>query len=225
MGLACYHGWKKGQVSWWYLLELLHSSGTGHVRHHPPGRREWRGQGQHAWSGEAHPSHSQQQVTYPVTGEGAVRRKGRGHPMVLWNVRLRPGKCLTVPPDRMGSPLFKSCCYCLTVLLTVAHLEDRILTYHWNLYSPFLPQTSLRFLTLSVVVFKAVYSCSGASQVAQWWRICLRLRRHRFNSWVGKIPWRRKWKPTSGFVPGKSHGQRSLVGCSPWGQRKELDAA
>ena len=30
-------------------------------------------------------------------------------------------------------------------------------------------------------------------------------------SWAGKIPWRRKWKPTSVFVPGKSHGQRSLV--------------
>ena len=30
-------------------------------------------------------------------------------------------------------------------------------------------------------------------------------------SWIGKIPWRRKWKPTSVFVPGKSHGQRSLV--------------
>ena len=33
---------------------------------------------------------------------------------------------------------------------------------------------------------------------------------------VRKIPWRRKWQPTSGFSPGQSHGQRSLVGCSPW---------
>ena len=32
-----------------------------------------------------------------------------------------------------------------------------------------------------------------------------------------KIPWRRKWQPTSVFLPGKSHGQRSLVGYSPWG--------
>ena len=29
---------------------------------------------------------------------------------------------------------------------------------------------------------------------------------------VGKIPWRRKWQPTPGFLPGESHGQRSLVG-------------
>ena len=36
---------------------------------------------------------------------------------------------------------------------------------------------------------------------------------------VGKIPWRRKWQPTPVFLPGKSHGQRSLVGYSPWGGR------
>ena len=34
--------------------------------------------------------------------------------------------------------------------------------------------------------------------------------------------WRRQWHPTPALLPGKSHGQRSLVGCSPWG-RKELD--
>ena len=43
-----------------------------------------------------------------------------------------------------------------------------------------------------------------------------------FDPWVGKILWRRKWQPTPVFLPGKSHGQRSLVGYSPWG-RKELD--
>ena len=30
--------------------------------------------------------------------------------------------------------------------------------------------------------------------------------------WVGKMPWRRKWQPTPAFLPGESHGQRSLVG-------------
>ena len=43
-----------------------------------------------------------------------------------------------------------------------------------------------------------------------------------FDPWVGKIPWRRKWQPTPVLLPGKFHGQRSLVGYSPWG-RKELD--
>ena len=44
---------------------------------------------------------------------------------------------------------------------------------------------------------------------------CRRQRRCGFNPWVGKIPWRRKWQPTPLFLPGKSHGQRSLVGYNP----------
>ena len=47
-------------------------------------------------------------------------------------------------------------------------------------------------------------------------------RRHRFDPWVGKIPWRRKWQPTPVFLPGESHGQGKLVGYSSWGS-KELD--
>ena len=39
-------------------------------------------------------------------------------------------------------------------------------------------------------------------------------------TWVEKIPWRRKWQPTSVFLPGESQGQRSLVGCSPWGHKE-----
>ena len=35
-----------------------------------------------------------------------------------------------------------------------------------------------------------------------------------FDPWVGKIFWRRKWQPTPVFLPGESHGQRSLVGYS-----------
>ena len=35
----------------------------------------------------------------------------------------------------------------------------------------------------------------------------------RFDAWVGKIPWRRKRQPTTVFLPGESHGQRSLAGC------------
>ena len=41
-----------------------------------------------------------------------------------------------------------------------------------------------------------------------------------FDPWVGKIPWRRKWQLTPESLPGKSHGQRSLVGCSPWGRKE-----
>ena len=61
---------------------------------------------------------------------------------------------------------------------------------------------------------------------------CRRRRRRGFDPWVGKIPWRRAWQPSvggslvsepPGKLPGKSHGQRSLAGCSPWGQRVGQD--
>ena len=37
---------------------------------------------------------------------------------------------------------------------------------------------------------------------------------------VGKIPWRRKWQPTPGLLPGKFHGWRNLIGYSPWGHTR-----
>ena len=49
-----------------------------------------------------------------------------------------------------------------------------------------------------------------------------RLKRQGFSPGVGKIPWRRKWKPTPVFLPGKSNVQSSPVGYSRWGH-KELD--
>ena len=42
-------------------------------------------------------------------------------------------------------------------------------------------------------------------------------RRHRFNPWVRKIPWRRNWQPTTVFLPEKFLGHRSLVSYTPWG--------
>ena len=49
---------------------------------------------------------------------------------------------------------------------------------------------------------------------------CRKLKRQGFDPWVRKIPWRRAWQPTPVFLPGESHGQRSLVGCSPWGSQR-----
>ena len=51
---------------------------------------------------------------------------------------------------------------------------------------------------------------------------CRRCKRCWFNSQIRKIPWKRKWQPTPVFLPGKSYGQRSLVGYSPW-SHKESD--
>ena len=59
-----------------------------------------------------------------------------------------------------------------------------------------------------------------------WWlsgkESTYQCRRCRFDLWVGKIPWKMKCQPALLFLPGKSHRQRSLLGCSPWGC-KELD--
>ena len=53
-----------------------------------------------------------------------------------------------------------------------------------------------------------------------WWlsdkESACQCRRHGFDPWIGKIPWRRAWQPISVFLPGKFHVQRSLKGFSPW---------
>ena len=57
-----------------------------------------------------------------------------------------------------------------------------------------------------------------------WWlsgqESTCQFRRYRFGAWIGKFPWRRKWQPTPVFLPGKPHGQRSLLGYSPWGGKE-----
>ena len=54
---------------------------------------------------------------------------------------------------------------------------------------------------------------------------CRRDRRCGFDPWVGKIPWRRAWQPTPVFLSGESHGQRSLVGYSPWSHKPDTTKA
>ena len=49
---------------------------------------------------------------------------------------------------------------------------------------------------------------------------CRRQKRRGFDPWLRKIPWRRKWQPISVFLPGESHGQRSLADYSPWGWKE-----
>ena len=44
-----------------------------------------------------------------------------------------------------------------------------------------------------------------------------------FDHWVGKIPWRKVWEPSPVFLPGQSHGQRSLAGHSPCGRKESVD--
>ena len=59
------------------------------------------------------------------------------------------------------------------------------------------------------------YTASGKQCACQ----CRRHKTQGFDFWSGKTPWRMKGQPTPVFLPGESHGQRSLVGCRPWGCR------
>ena len=58
-------------------------------------------------------------------------------------------------------------------------------------------------------------SCLGLPRQCSGQESACQCRRSRFNPWVRKIRLTRKWQPTPVFLPGKSHGQRSLVGYSP----------
>ena len=81
----------------------------------------------------------------------------------------------------------------------------------------------------SVVLLK-LFPCTYAYVLPKWLsdkepacQCRISCRRHGFDPRVGNIPWRRKWQPTLVFLPGESHGQRSLVGYRH-GVSKELDA-
>ena len=68
----------------------------------------------------------------------------------------------------------------------------------------------------------AVYRLpTSMDQAPSWWlrgeESACQCRRHGFNPWVEKLPWRRKWLPTPVLLPEEFHGQRSLEGCSAWG--------
>ena len=103
-------------------------------------------------------------------------------------------------------------CKALFVSLSVSHLPKLqlpclLLTQRFHVDS---------FLLL---LFRCSFRTSSwAPLVAQIINVCPQCGRAGFYPWVGKIPWRRKWHSTIPvFLPGKSHGKRTLVGYSPWG--------
>ena len=71
-------------------------------------------------------------------------------------------------------------------------------------------------------MYRLVRGFSGGTSGKKLACQCRRHQRRGFYPWVGKAPWRRAWQPTLVFLPGESHGQRSLVGYSPQGCN-ELD--
>ena len=68
-------------------------------------------------------------------------------------------------------------------------------------------------LTEELCFFRATWWFFGEESTCQ-------CKRCRYNPWVGKIPWRRKWQPTPVFLPGKSCEKRILAGYSPWGHKR-----
>ena len=80
---------------------------------------------------------------------------------------------------------------------------------------------SIMNCTASIFIWIWISSIMGLPRWFSYKRICLPNRRHRFDPWVWKIPWTRKWQSTPPFLPEKFQGQRSPeVGYSPWGYKE-----
>ena len=94
--------------------------------------------------------------------------------------------------------------------------ECKLVQPLWKAVWKFLKK--LKIVTIWSSLACVFHWCSGKESGCQ----CKRLRRRRFDSWVRKISWSRKWQYTPLFLLGKCHGQRGLVGYRPRGH-KELD--
>ena len=70
------------------------------------------------------------------------------------------------------------------------------------------------------MIIRYTYSFKRASLVTQMVKNPPAMQETRFNPWVVKMPWKRERLPTLVFLPGESHGQRSLVGYSPSGPKR-----
>ena len=105
---------------------------------------------------------------------------------------------------------------------------------HWFLTGPSLgkakqaceeeSECSTRLLSQLRKTQRNVFFLSNLLHWLPWWpsdkESSYQCRRHGLDSWVRKILWRRKWLLTPVFLAGEFHGQRSLVGYSPWGCRE-----
>ena len=70
------------------------------------------------------------------------------------------------------------------------------------------------------VFFNYTYKWDGDCLVVQTVKSLPAMQETQVQSLSWDDPWRKKWHPTPVFLPGKSLGQRSLVGCSPWGPKE-----
>ena len=93
----------------------------------------------------------------------------------------------------------------------------RQILYHWATWEAPILEKKLKTLYIHIYKTKGFPGGASGKETACQGRRC---ERHGFNAWVGKISWRRAWQPTPVFWPGESHGQRSLGGYNPWGQKE-----
>ena len=104
---------------------------------------------------------------------------------------------------------------CLFYLRFLLQSSDLSLFYSW----------AFPFFIFQPPPFWTPFSYSRTSLVAQTVKRLSTMRETRVQALVGKIPWRRKWQPTPVLLPGKSHGQRSLLDYSLWSRRVRHDWA
>ena len=103
-------------------------------------------------------------------------------------------------------------CVCLHVRAWVCILEPPRILGHDHIISRKLKRKP----SLSEVKGYA-HSYPGLTQWLSSKESACKCRSHRFDPWVEKIPWRKKWQPTPVFLPGQFHGQRNLADYSRWG--------
>jgi len=71
---------------------------------------------------------------------------------------------------------------------------------------------SEKFYLYTHILVGGFLGCASSKEPACQWR---RYKKHGFNPWFRKMPWKRKWQPIPVFLPGDSHGQKSVAGYSP----------
>ena len=114
------------------------------------------------------------------------------------------------------------------VFPTQGSYVGRWILYHctsWETHQPLAWGQPTCLLLCSILSCSILLGFPGGSSGKEPARQCRRCRGCGSHSWLGKTLWRRKWQPTPTFSPGKSHEQRSLVGCRPRGHEASHTAA
>ena len=109
-------------------------------------------------------------------------------------------------------------------------VQKRVLTRTWPSWHPGIRFPASRIVRKKILLFISypvygTYLGQNIAGISRWFsgkESTCQCRRCGLDLCVRMIPWRRKWQSTPVFLPGESHGQRSLAGYSPWGH-KELD--